>query len=81
MFKLLYNCCLFRLLCIWLASFIHIDTEPRDDEIVVRFDERRPIAKHEVKVEKQEEDFFDLIDHLDKYSESKEKGEIERQGR
>lgn len=64
-----------------MASFIHIDTEPRDDEIVVRFDERRPIAKHEVKVEKQEEDFFDLIDQLDKYSESKEKGEIERQGR
>lgn len=64
-----------------MAFFIHIDTEPRDDEIVVRIDERRPIAKQEVKVEKQEEDFFDLIDQLDKYSESKEKGEIERQGR
>ncbi|XP_063445931.1 uncharacterized protein LOC134725749 isoform X45 [Mytilus trossulus] len=55
------------------------ETETREDEFVVRVDERRPQAKEEVKVEKQDEDFFDLIDQLDKYSESKQPETVNRE--
>lgn len=57
-----------------------LETETREDEFVVRVDERRPQAKEEVKVEKQDEDFFDLIDQLDKYSESKQAQTVTREG-
>ncbi|XP_052069487.1 ankyrin-2-like isoform X49 [Mytilus californianus] len=55
------------------------ETETREDEFVVRVDERRPQAKEEVKVEKQDDDFFDLIDQLDKYSQDKERGTVDRE--
>lgn len=68
------------ILCnVWLVSYIHIDTEQGDDAIVVQIDKRRPLAKQEVKVEKQDKDFSDLIGQLEIYCGSM--GPVDRQGR
>ena len=64
---------------VWLVSYINIDTEQGDDAIVVQIDKRRPLAKQEVEVEKQDKDFSDLIGQLDIYCGSM--GPVDRQGR
>ncbi|VDI37351.1 Hypothetical predicted protein, partial [Mytilus galloprovincialis] len=51
------------------------ERESQDDEMVVTVDERRPQAKKEVQVQKRDEDFLDLIGHLDKFSDLKHQPE------
>lgn len=48
---------------------------------MVQVDERRPLAKQEVKGEKQADDYMDLIEQLDRYCDEKEQKESEGQGR
>lgn len=59
-----------------LLTFLPSDAEPSyigdDHQFVAEVSERRPVAKTETKPEKREDDFFDLINQLDKYSEIKE---------